>query len=886
MAIRHYCIMSAAAIAASLASPANAQENTSQEASEAGDDIIVTGVLAAQSIEKAPIAITALDEDDIAQQSPVSTADLLKAVPGVFVNSAIGEIRNVIYSRGVSANSLEAASGYYYVSLQEDGVPVEPILSDNFGPDYFSRADIMLSRIEALRGGTAAITGPNAPGGIFNFISRTGKSDPGQEIRVKAGLEADGKNPYYRADFYTGGALSDGGLYYAIGGFYRKSDGQRDAGYALNKGGQIRGNLLYDYGNGSVLFGLKYLNDRNAFYEFMPAFNFNDPKLASGYTNISSVLPSSGARAYTSPFTTGDSWDPSNLVQSKAFSVNLDWKHDLSDNIRIQNKWNWSRNRSNWNTAAVVSSTTLTDIGSLNTLGVVSGNAPVGTLTFRTQGSAASAATVFVNLANLASGTAFTVTSNNLPNQNILAKGVQTMLAFAPEYESQGWQNQFTLSGEIDQFSFAAGGYYQDHKIYSRTNSAGFGFMTLEPQPEFLDITYAPIFPAGIAGRTYNVTGPGGLANHGVFADGYDGDQRQYSLFASGQFSPVNALTIDGGIRYENVRYNALNITMLAYSGNAFTSGGRDGNALTLYDNITPTIGTPTTTQRSYDFFNFSGSIAYDVSDSFQAYVRYTNGKKAPDFNLIRQIDTPTEIATQFPKAQSIEQLEMGLKFNAPGVRIQLYPFYSKLSNVASLQTFIDNNNQAYSPDPSFGQNKAYGIELQANVEIVATLNLDAAITVQKATSSGFSTWQANTSVRTDDVLVVIPKGDADNNPNLIVRTTATWNPVEPLAFFGTVSYLGKRPANRFNAFDLPGFATVDLGASFSLTDTFQLQAAVTNVFDSYGIMSWSRSGSLLASLDRQSLTPAEVAATGDKGLLQVIPTAARAFYLTGTLKF
>jgi outer membrane receptor protein involved in Fe transport len=228
----------------------------------------------------------------------------------------------------------------------------------------------------------------------------------------------------------------------------------------------------------------------------------------------------------------------------------------------------------------------------------------------------------------------------------------------------------------------------------------------------------------------------------------------------------------------------------------------------------------------------------------------------------------------------------MGLKFNAPGVRIQLYPFYSKLSNVASLQTFIDNNNQAYSPDPSFGQNKAYGIELQANVEIVATLNLDAAITVQKATSSGFSTWQANTSVRTDDVLVVIPKGDADNNPNLIVRTTATWNPVEPLAFFGTVSYLGKRPANRFNAFDLPGFATVDLGASFSLTDTFQLQAAVTNVFDSYGIMSWSRSGSLLASLDRQSLTPAEVAATGDKGLLQVIPTAARAFYLTGTLKF
>ena len=46
----------------------------------------------------------------------------------MFVNSALGEIRNIVFSRGVSARSLEAAGGYFYVSLQEDGLPVEPAL--------------------------------------------------------------------------------------------------------------------------------------------------------------------------------------------------------------------------------------------------------------------------------------------------------------------------------------------------------------------------------------------------------------------------------------------------------------------------------------------------------------------------------------------------------------------------------------------------------------------------------------------------------------------------------------------------------------------------------------------------------------------------------------
>src|SRR3546814_3407749 len=36
--------------------------------------------------------------------------------------------------------------------------------------------------------------------------------------------------------------------------------------------------LLWDYGSGTVQLYGKYLDDRNGFFEFVPARNFNDPK--------------------------------------------------------------------------------------------------------------------------------------------------------------------------------------------------------------------------------------------------------------------------------------------------------------------------------------------------------------------------------------------------------------------------------------------------------------------------------------------------------------------------------------------------------------------------------------------------------------------------------
>ena len=183
------------------------------------DEVVITGVFDERSRMEASVAITTLGMKQLENIVPNSSADLLKNMPGVYVNSSRGEVGNQVYTRGLNLNG-----GFFYVSMQEDGLPVVGI-SGLVQPDGFLRADANISRVEGVRGGTASILGPNAPGGIFNYVSRTGGENFQGEVRARFGLEGNGQNPFYRADFNLGGPMSlDKSLTYNIGGFYRNAD--------------------------------------------------------------------------------------------------------------------------------------------------------------------------------------------------------------------------------------------------------------------------------------------------------------------------------------------------------------------------------------------------------------------------------------------------------------------------------------------------------------------------------------------------------------------------------------------------------------------------------------------------------------------------------------
>lgn len=250
------------------------------------DEVVVTGVFDARTRLEASTSTSIMKTADIARTAPTSASDLLKNLPGVFVDAAAGETRNNITTRGLT--NFPAAMAYNYLSLQEDGLPISNM---NFAIDNFLRVDVTTARVEAIRGGAATITSANAPGGIFNYISKTGGNTFSGEARIKYGLEGNGSNPYYRADLGFGGPLNkDKSLKYYVGGFVRYSQwAARYPGYWMN----VKGNITKTYAKGEFKVNLKYLNDHNAFTSSTPTQNWKDQELAPGFNYTDSYdIPS------------------------------------------------------------------------------------------------------------------------------------------------------------------------------------------------------------------------------------------------------------------------------------------------------------------------------------------------------------------------------------------------------------------------------------------------------------------------------------------------------------------------------------------------------------------------------------------------------------------
>ena len=874
--------VSALALMAATAFPqlAFAQERAEASAktekpSEDGSDIVVTGVVTGRQATPS-IAISVVDLKTLQSQVPISAADLLRNVPGVFVNSALGEVRNIVYSRGVAANSSEAASGYYYVSLQEDGLPVTNVTATNYSPDFFYRQDLSLGRLEALRGGTAVVTGPNAPGGIFNYISRNGKSSPGIEASARFGLLGDGRNPYYRTDAYVGGRFGQSDFYYNVGGFYRSDRGSRDPGYDFNRGGQVKASILWDTGHGSVQLSGKYLDDHNAFYEFLPATNFDDPRVIASVGERASFLPPRTRFSYT-PFTGAAprTYDSTGLTHSTSWSIGLKIDHDFGDGWRVDNNARYVRNQVTYNTGAVIFSAPITDIvqnSFLNTLGA-------GVYNYRDRATGS----LLLQVNRAAANTPGTVTVNNLPNQNVLANGVLSQVAYDIEPIATEFMDQFSVTKKLATMTFRVGTYFalSDYKLFS--GSAGIGLSPIQNQPRLFDITRTTA-----TGVVQQVTSSEGYAGVGQRLGGTQLDfrQTQFSAFAGHNWDITDRLNSDLGVRYERITVGGTTRVTTANPNSSNPAfGGNDGNPNTLFDNFQVGLSTPLQLDYTLDYVSYSGALTYRFSSHDSIFARYSQGQKAPDLGVYQTVNSAALLANFRPIPQTVEQIEIGFRHADSRLRATITPFYSRLGNVTSQQLFTRADGSTYTPLPLPATITTYGVEIESDFDITNTLNLATALTIQQSDSAGYRVYVANAPGEADDTISAVPDGKADNIADVMATTTLRFTPTERFSSFVSWKYLGSRPANRFNTFNLPAFSQIDLGTRYGLTRNLTIGANISNLLNSQGVFSWAPSGGLLASLDRQAFTPAQRAANPGQ-TFNIITVQPRAFYISASIKF
>lgn len=194
-----YARSAAALVLAMTASPAFAQDAAPAPAEEAAQegslgDIVVTAQRRAESVQKIPIAVSAIGGAALAERGAIDLTSIGFSVPGFNVSEQIGQARLTL--RGIGVDNISTGSESS-VAFNQDGI-------------FFSRSAAALAsfydveRVEVLRGPQGTLYGRNATGGSVNILT----NKPGFETHGGVSLTY-GNYDTINAEAYISGALSD-----------------------------------------------------------------------------------------------------------------------------------------------------------------------------------------------------------------------------------------------------------------------------------------------------------------------------------------------------------------------------------------------------------------------------------------------------------------------------------------------------------------------------------------------------------------------------------------------------------------------------------------------------------------------------------------------------
>ena len=201
----------AIAIAASM-SPVHAQDTGAEASGVNDDDIIVTARRVEERLQDVPVAVTAIQGENLQKLGITTTVDLRQAVPSLTVTNAAGRPATPLYSlRGQRGND-QVFTQDPPVAAYLDEVLITPSAGSNGG--LFD-----LENVQVLKGPQGTLFGRNTTGGAVLYTS----AKPTDEFGAK--LEAGYANyDSYRFAGHVNLPLGEG-IALRVAGDYRKQGG-------------------------------------------------------------------------------------------------------------------------------------------------------------------------------------------------------------------------------------------------------------------------------------------------------------------------------------------------------------------------------------------------------------------------------------------------------------------------------------------------------------------------------------------------------------------------------------------------------------------------------------------------------------------------------------
>lgn len=191
---------------------------------------------ARQRIEKTAGGVDIVTAAEVRDGRANTVKDILDYVPGVFAQSKYGQEDSRLSIRGSGLSRTFHLRG---TRILRDGVPITD--ADGAG-DTMEVDPLAVDYTEIYKGANALQYGASLLGGAVNFVSPTGRSQPGFLARQEFGSFGA-----MRSQFGVGGAV--GNYDYYITPTYSISDGFRD--HTDQQYSRLNGNIGYRFGDGA-----------------------------------------------------------------------------------------------------------------------------------------------------------------------------------------------------------------------------------------------------------------------------------------------------------------------------------------------------------------------------------------------------------------------------------------------------------------------------------------------------------------------------------------------------------------------------------------------------------------------------------------------------------
>lgn len=782
--------------------------------------VVVTGTFEPRTQLESSTSVTSLESKALYQIIPRGTADLLQNIPGTFTDGSAGEVFTKVYTRGISA-SAEDDLGWYYVSLQEDGLPISLVQHSYYSPDIFHRLDLTAKRVEAIRGGSASITALNAPGGIYNFISHDIRPDFGGEIQLQSGVQGEG-NPLYKLDATLGGPLGNNWFFNA-GGHYRYDDGARNTDFTFSKGGQFKFNITKKNSRGYLKFYGKFLDDYTNRWTGVAAVNWDNPKPAFGqeFKSTSLLMPKfDGSIPNGQGQTNG--FDPSQGVHAKDLAFGFDLLQDVGNDWSIRNNMKISAKDANWQTSISNAFVSLNDPTAYFISDTSGSTFPIGQVVFH-DAQSGSELVRLDNSAILGGGSVQYLSNGRLPNDAIMGTS-----AWYKDNTANEFMDQLTLRKEWENHDFTTGFAFglSDTSMFTQ---GSFAYVTYEPNPRMLQVTLEnPNEPI------ISLSDTNGLSNYGgLFFVKANAKVSQFATFVNDKWKVSEKLHLDLGLRIETIGHKGSKDRFAPFS----QTGGVDGDPNTAYDNsVLASTGEQDDFNYNYSYMSYSSGMNYKIESEASLFARFSKGNKAPELNYYFNNFSNVPI-NQKGEIQKIIQLEVGLKYNLKDFSFTSTAFWSQLKNVSvtNFEFDPDNNSIFYTPNQS-NTSRTIGLEWECVYAPIENLAFRFNGVVQNPKVTTWTVYDAAGSVDVNDDTIQDYSGNQlPFNPELMFNLSSEYQRDKISAFFKW-QFIGKREGNVANAFQLPAYSIFNLGAGYMFNKHLSANILVTNIFNSEGL--------------------------------------------------